>query len=193
MSAETCRGGGDFLYCRSQVLLEGLCFRQRVFLPPAGQPWKPRTWRAARRAAGRAARRAGTRRPGHPVLKTAVPATRRQQPRTRLILVLSDPSLAIIFFHISFFGSIMPRKCSSSSQIRRGQKMPGPLPLVYFMMYMQTRSFHVQTVFSLYTASLRPSIFPWKFVLIFVVLNYLSVDTVHHTLLHTVVYGTHSG
>ncbi len=52
---------------------------------------------------------------------------------------------------------------------------------------------HVQTVFSLYTASLRPSISPWKFVLICVVLSYLSVNTVHHTLLHTVVYGTHSG
>ena len=52
---------------------------------------------------------------------------------------------------------------------------------------------HIQTVFSLYTASLRPSISPWKFVLICVVLSYLSVNTVHHTLLHTVVYGTHSG
>ncbi len=52
---------------------------------------------------------------------------------------------------------------------------------------------HVKTVFSLYTASLRPSISPWKFVLICVVLSYLSVNTVHHTLLHTVVYGTHSG
>jgi hypothetical protein len=27
----------------------------------------------------------------------------------------------------------MPRKCSPLSQIRRGQKMPGPLLLVYFM------------------------------------------------------------
>jgi hypothetical protein len=94
MSAETCRGGGDFLYCRSRVLLEGLCFRQRAFLPPAGQPWKQRTWRAARRA--------GTRSPGRPVLKTAVPATRRQQPRTRLILVFYDPSLAVIFSYFFF-------------------------------------------------------------------------------------------
>ncbi len=38
---------------------------------------------------------------------------------------------------------------------------------------------HVQTVFSLYTASLRPSIFPMKFVLMCIVLSYLSVDTVH--------------
>jgi hypothetical protein len=52
---------------------------------------------------------------------------------------------------------------------------------------------HVQTVFSLYTASLRLSISPWIFVLICVVLSYLSVNTVHLTLLHTVVYGTHSG
>jgi hypothetical protein len=31
---------------------------------------------------------------------------------------------------------------------------------------------HVQTVFSLYTASLRPSIFPSKFVLMCIVLSY---------------------
>ena len=52
---------------------------------------------------------------------------------------------------------------------------------------------HVQTVFSLFSASLRPSIFPRKFVLMCIVLSYLSVDTVHHILLYTVVYGTHSG
>ena len=53
-------------------------------------------------------------------------------------------------------------------------------------------TFHVQTVFSLNTASLRASIFHWKFVLIFVVLSYVSVDTVHHTLLYTIVHGTFS-
>jgi hypothetical protein len=48
---------------------------------------------------------------------------------------------------------------------------------------------HVQTVFILYTAPLWPSIFPRKFVFMCIVLSYLSVDTVHHTLLYTVVYG----
>jgi hypothetical protein len=51
---------------------------------------------------------------------------------------------------------------------------------------------HAQTVFRLNTAPFRPSIFCWKFVLIGIVLSYLSVDRVHHTLLYTVVYGTHS-
>jgi hypothetical protein len=37
------------------------------------------------------------------------------------------------------------------------------------------------------------TIFPGKFVLMFVVLRNLSVGTVHRALLHTVVYGTHSG
>ncbi len=54
-------------------------------------------------------------------------------------------------------------------------------------------NFHVHTVFSLYTASLRPSIFRRKFVLICIVLSNLSVNTVHHTLQYTLVYGTHSG
>jgi hypothetical protein len=52
---------------------------------------------------------------------------------------------------------------------------------------------HVQTVFSLYTASLRPSIFPRKFLLICIVLSNLSLKTVHHRLQYTLVYGTHSG
>jgi hypothetical protein len=44
---------------------------------------------------------------------------------------------------------------------------------------------YVQTVFSLYKASLQTSIFPMKFVLMCIVLSYLSVDTVHNTLLYS--------
>ena len=52
---------------------------------------------------------------------------------------------------------------------------------------------HAQTVFSLNTAPLWLYFFVENFVLICIVLSYLSVDTAHHTLLYTVVYGTHSG
>ncbi len=83
------------------------------------------------------------------------------------------------------------------SRIQKGwfHKIPPHLQHRYINSYNVHRpdTLHVQTVFSLYTASLRTSISPWKFVLICIFLSYLSVNTVHHTLLHTVVYGTHSG
>ncbi len=47
--------------------------------------------------------------------------------------------------------------------------------------------------FSLNTAHLWDLIFCWKFVLICIVLSYLSLDTAHHKHLYTVVYGPHSG
>jgi len=64
---------------------------------------------------------------------------------------------------------------------------------IYLMYTDQVHFIYKQFSTYIYTASLRPSSFPWKFVLIFIVLSYLSVDTVHNTLLYTVVYGTHSG
>jgi hypothetical protein len=65
--------------------------------------------------------------------------------------------------------------------------------IIYLMFTDQVHSMYRQ--FSAYThaASLRPSIFPRKFVFICIVLSNLSVNTVQNTLQYTLVYGTHSG
>jgi hypothetical protein len=64
---------------------------------------------------------------------------------------------------------------------------------IYLMYTDQVHFIYKQFLTYIYTACLRPSSFPWKFVLICIVLIYLSVDTVHNKLLLPSLIGSICG